>query len=114
VSDERAQPYQNLTTTQVKAMLDRGETFRFIDVREADEYAVARIEGSELLPLSQAPTWIPTLKPDETIVFFCHSGFRSQQIASYLARQQGFTNAANMLGGIDDWSIRVDPTVPRY
>src|SRR5262245_57934809 len=105
--------YQNLTTAQVKAKLDRGDTFRLIDVREDEEHAITRIEGAELLPLSRAQEWLSELSPDEELVFFCHVGGRSQQVASYLA-QRGFTNVANMLGGIEDWSLRIDPTVPRY
>jgi adenylyltransferase/sulfurtransferase len=106
--------YQNLTTTQVKEKLDRGDTFRLIDVREEDEHATAHIDGAELLPLSRAREWLTQLAPDEELVFFCHVGGRSQQVASYLAYQHGFTNVANMLGGIDDWSLRIDPTIPRY
>jgi adenylyltransferase/sulfurtransferase len=106
--------YQNLTTAQVKEKLDRGDQFRLVDVREQNEYDIARIEGAELLPLSRAQEWIETLPADQEIVFFCHIGGRSQQVASYLANQRGFTNVANMLGGIDDWSLRIDPTVPRY
>jgi rhodanese-related sulfurtransferase len=106
--------FENLTVVQVKEKLDRGDHFRLIDVREPDEHALARIDGSELLPLSRAQEWIETLSPDETIVFFCHIGGRSQQVASFLAHQRGFTNVANMLGGIDDWSLRIDSSVPRY
>lgn len=106
--------YRNLTTADVKAMLDQGASFRLIDVREPNEHAIARIEGAELLPLSQHDQWIDTLPRDVELVFFCHSGFRSQQIAGHLASRHGFTNVANMLGGIDDWSMRVDSSVPRY
>jgi rhodanese-related sulfurtransferase len=106
--------YKNLTTAEVKQKIDRGDTFRLIDVREPGEYATARIEGAELLPLSNAQRWIQTLSPDEEIVVFCHHGGRSQQVASYLASQLGFANVANMVGGIDDWSRRIDRTVPRY
>lgn len=106
--------FRNLTAAEVKEKLDRGDVFRLIDVREADEHAVARIDGAELLPLSSANTWIETLVPDEELVFFCHTGFRSQQIAGYLTHQRGFANVANMLGGIDDWSMQIDPSVSRY
>lgn len=106
--------YQNLTTTQVKEKLERGERFRLIDVREPDEHTVAHIEGAELLPLSRAQEWIETLPRDEELVFFCHRGGRSQQVASYLASRPGFANVANMLGGIEDWSLRIDPSIPRY
>jgi len=110
----RKPSYQNLTTAQVKEKLDRGDTFRLIDVREPGEHTIARIEGAELLPLSHAQRWIETLSPDEEIVVFCHHGGRSQQVASYLAAQRGFAHVANMIGGIEDWSLRIDPTVPRY
>jgi rhodanese-related sulfurtransferase len=106
--------YQNLTTAQVKEKLERGEHFRLIDVREPHEHTLAHIEGAELLPLSQAQEWIETLPRDQELVFFCHLGSRSQQVASYLANQRGYTNVANMLGGIEDWSRRIDPSIPRY
>jgi adenylyltransferase/sulfurtransferase len=106
--------YQNLTVAQVKAKLDRGDSFRLIDVREPQEHAVARIEGAELLPMSRAAEWADTLEADEEIVFFCHHGMRSAQVAHFFARQRGFANVANMSGGIDEWAARVDPNVPRY
>jgi rhodanese-related sulfurtransferase len=114
MAPQRTPAYQNLTTTDVKAKLDRGERFRLIDVREPSEHAIAHIAGAELLPLSRAAEWIETLPRDEEIVFFCHVGGRSAQIAGYLTNQDGFTQVANMLGGIDDWSARIDSSVPRY
>ncbi|ABU57849.1 Rhodanese domain protein [Roseiflexus castenholzii DSM 13941] len=107
-------PYLDLTTDQVKAKLDRGDPFRFIDVREPEEYAIARIEGAELLPLSRAAEWIGTLDPGQEYVFFCHHGQRSAYVAAYVASNLGFTRVANMTGGIEEWSLRIDPSVPRY
>lgn len=106
--------YKNLSTDDVKARLDRGDPFRLIDVREPEEYAVARIEGAELLPLSRAQEWIPTLLPDEDLVVMCHHGSRSLQVVRHLAMRMGFTNVANMVGGIEEWAIRIDSNVPRY
>ena len=106
--------YQNLTPAEVKAKLDRGDAFRLIDVREPHEYAYARIEGSELLPLSRAQEWVGDLPDDQELVFMCHHGSRSAQVAGYLASQRGLANVANMLGGIDEWSRLIDPGVPRY
>ena len=110
----RQTAFRNLTPTQVKEQLDRGDPIRLIDVREPHEHAIAHIEGAELLPLSRAQEWVETLSPDEDIVFFCHIGGRSHQVASFLATQRGFTNVANMLGGIDDWSLQIDTNVLRY
>lgn len=74
---------------------------------------MVQIEGAELLPLSLAAEWIGTLPQDEELVFFCHHGGRSQQVAQYLGAQ-GYTNVANMLGGIDEWARRIDPSLSRY
>jgi adenylyltransferase/sulfurtransferase len=106
--------YQNLTPAEVKSRLDRGDAFRLIDVREPHEYAYARIEGSELLPLSRAQEWVGALPGDQELVFMCHHGSRSAQVAGYLASQRGMANVANMLGGIEEWSRLIDPDVPRY
>jgi len=106
--------YQNITPAEVKAKLDRGDTFRLIDVREPHEHALARIEGAELLPLSQAQQWIETVPGDQEVVIFCHHGGRSAQVADFLASQRGHRNVSNMVGGINEWSARVDPSVPRY
>jgi rhodanese-related sulfurtransferase len=106
--------YQNLTVSEVKQKLDRGDSFRFVDVREPHEHALARIEGAELLPLSQAQEWIATVPQDQEVVFFCHLGARSAQVANFLAAQRGYRNVANMLGGINEWSMRIDPEIPRY
>lgn len=107
-------PYLDLTTDQVKAKLDCGESFRFVDVREPEEYTIARIEGAELLPLSRAAEWIGTLDPTHEYVFFCHHGHRSAYVAGYITSKLGFARVANMTGGIEEWSLRIDPSVPRY
>lgn len=106
--------YRNVTTSDVKAMIDRGDRIRLIDVREPEEHTIARIEGAELMPLSRAREWIGDLPRDQEIIFFCHHGGRSQQIASYAASQLGYEHTANMVGGIEEWSLRIDPSVPRY
>jgi adenylyltransferase/sulfurtransferase len=106
--------YQDFTTAQVKEKLDRGDAFRLIDVREPYEHAIAQIAGAELLPLSRAHEWIETLPQDQELVFFCHHGMRSAQVAGFLAGQRGFATVANMLGGIEEWARLIDPKVPRY
>src|SRR5690349_16937640 len=106
--------YENITPAQVKEKLDCGDSFRLIDVREPHEYAHARIEGAELLPLSRAQEWAGELTDDQELVIMCHHGSRSAQVAGFLAGQRGLKNIANMVGGIDEWSRLIDPSVPRY
>jgi rhodanese-related sulfurtransferase len=95
--------------------LDAGGDFLLIDCRELDEHATARIEGSRLLPMSEIAARIGELEPfrDHEIVVHCHHGGRSRRVANWL-REQGFPRAQSMDGGIDRWSIEIDPRVPRY
>ena len=88
---------------------------RLIDVREADEFEIARIAGAELLPLSQWPALaVEKLRdPAQPLLIQCHHGGRSGQASAYLLRN-GFTDVTNVAGGIDAWSQEIDPSVPRY
>ncbi len=99
--------------TEVKAKLDRGETFQFIDVREPYEYQIARIPGAKLIPLGDLPKRLNELDPDTELVAHCRSGARSQKAVDLL-KQNGFRKARNMTGGILAWSDKVDPSVPKY
>ncbi len=114
MNESQEMPFATLSAEEVHTKLNRGDVFRLIDVREPHEHQVASIKGAELLPLSRHQEWIHTLPHDVELVFFCHAGFRSHQIAHFLATQMNYTNVAHMAGGIDDWSVRVDPAVPRY
>jgi len=101
---------------EVRRRLQDGEALSLIDVREADEFSLARIDGSELLPMNTIPANLALLerKADETaLIVFCHHGVRSLQVVSWL-RRQGIENCQSLTGGIDLWSLVVDPQVPRY
>jgi rhodanese-related sulfurtransferase len=84
-----------------------------VDVREPWEFDCCRIENSFPVPLSQLPAKRAELPADRDLVLVCHHGNRSQQAAMWLARN-GFPNVHNLRGGIEAWSLEVDPTVPRY
>ena len=84
-----------------------------IDCREANEWGFCRIEGAQHIPMSEIRTRYQELTPTERIVVYCHHGMRSQAVAEFLTRQQ-FSQVANLVGGIDAWSLHVDPQVPRY
>lgn len=106
--------YGVITVEELKAKQDANEQFRLIDVREPSEFQVAKIAGSDLKPLGQIANWANELTDkDEEIVLHCHHGMRSDRACQYLAAQ-GFTNVKNLLGGIDEWSLKIDPSVPRY
>lgn len=87
---------------------------RLIDVREPWEFEAARIEGSVLMPMGDVPARAhQELDPDERLLVVCHHGQRSLNVAVWL-RNQGFEQAQSVAGGIDAWSLAVDPSVGRY
>lgn len=90
------------------------EDFLLLDCREQDEHDLVRIEGAQLLPMSEISQRVGELAPhkDRPIVVFCHHGGRSLRVASWL-RSQGY-QAQNMEGGIDAWAAEIDPSLPRY
>jgi rhodanese-related sulfurtransferase len=105
-----------ITPSEVKRRLDAGEKLHLIDVREPHEFAAARIEGGELIPMRQVPGELQALeaRADEApLIVFCHHGVRSLNVVNWL-RAQGVEECQSMAGGIDAWSLMVDPTVPRY
>ncbi|MCC6858408.1 MAG: rhodanese [Bryobacterales bacterium] len=103
-----------LTPQEVKRRLDAGEPLRLIDVREPDEFALARIDGAELVPLRTVGRAVNGLREERRpLIVFCHHGLRSLQVVSWL-RQRGLGNCFSMEGGIDRWSLEIDPSVPRY
>ena len=103
---------RQLSAPELKAMIDSGTPFEFVDVRTDQERAIAAIEGSRLLDKAYYDHLL-TLDRDTAIVFQCHHGIRSQGAAQYCLRE-GFRNLYNLRGGIDEWSLVVEPSVPRY
>jgi rhodanese-related sulfurtransferase len=97
----------------VKLMLDAGQDFLFVDVREPDELLLARLEGTKNIPLRTLPENIVDLQQGKRVVFMCHGGVRSTNAALW-ARKQGVLEAFSMRGGIEAWALEVDTSVPRY
>ena len=107
-------PAIEIDPIEVKRRLDAGEKIRMVDVREPFEHQQAHIAGAELIPMRSVPQALESLRAGTAqLVLFCHHGMRSLQVAEWL-RRQGFDDAVSMAGGIDRWSLEVDPTVQRY
>ena len=113
-----SQPLSQISVEQLAARLTEApEELQLIDVREEQEIAIARLDGFENLPLSEFTEWSDQIHARfdsnaETFVL-CHHGVRSAQMCQWLMNQ-GFTNVKNIVGGIDAYSILVDPSIPRY
>lgn len=105
-------PVQQISAPALKAMIEAGDPFEFVDVRTDWERDIATIAGARLLDQSYHDHLLG-LERDTPIVFQCHHGIRSQSAAEYF-RGQGFRRLYNLIGGIDAWSKQVDPSVPLY
>ena len=90
-----------------------GEQFLLVDVREPWEYDTCRIEGAKLIPMRSIPANLQQLDVDHDVICYCHHGQRSLDVAAWL-RAQGVETAQSLAGGIDRWSLEIDPSVPRY
>ena len=94
-----------------------GERPLVLDVREPVEWQFAPVapEGVQLVRISmgEIPSRLQELDPERPVACLCHHGVRSMQVAMYLARQ-GFSQVANIAGGIDLWSQELDPGIARY
>ncbi len=105
-----------IAPAEVKLLLDAGAKLALVDVREPMEFQIARIAGAELIPMADIPAALPhleSLADDAKLVVFCHHGVRSLGVVNWL-RSQGVEDCASMAGGIDRWSLEVDPSIPRY
>jgi adenylyltransferase/sulfurtransferase len=101
------------TVQDLAAWLDADRAVEIIDVREPHEAQICHLEGSRLIPLRQLQERLGELDPKALTVVHCHHGPRSSHAVEFL-RGQGFSSVTNLEGGIDAWSLAIDPSIPRY
>ncbi|MGN6368418.1 MAG: rhodanese-like domain-containing protein [Phycisphaerae bacterium] len=109
-------PEWEVHPAQVKECLQTPAKPTLLDIRRPDEFEKAHIDGALFIPMHELQARLEkelTSLKDQPLVVFCHHGARSLRVA-YFLRQQGFTNVHSMAGGIDAWSLIIDPAVPRY
>lgn len=104
---------REISVEELKARRDRGENPLVLDVREAWELQLASIPGVVHVPMNQVPARLAEFARDTETIVMCHAGGRSMRVAQYLSNQ-GFSNVANLTGGIAAWSATIDATVPQY
>lgn len=104
-----------ITPQETREILASREDILLLDCRTPQEHAIARIDGERLVPMDSVPERLDELEAfrSSPVVVYCHSGRRSLTVARFL-REQGFTDVRSMAGGIDRWSVEIDPNVPRY
>ncbi len=105
----------SISPSSLREAIDAGEV-ALVDCREPAEHQIAHIAGSVLIPMNTVPMQlqqIETLAEAKRVVVYCHHGMRSMSVVEWL-RKQGVENCQSLSGGIDSWSLQVDPAVPRY
>lgn len=101
-----------ITVAELKARLDAQEPTYLVDVRQPWEHEVAALPDSVLIPLPELPSHLDEIDPPAgaLVVVYCHHGVRSLSGAALLAQH----GAVSLAGGIEAWSLHIDPGVPRY
>ena len=104
-----------MTVTELKERLDRGDQLTIIDVREPFEWDIGNLgsHGARLIPLGEIEDRADEIDPNDEVVLQCRSGARSAQALSIL-REKGYSRLWNLKGGILAWADQVDPSIPRY
>ena len=108
------QKMEEITATELKQRLDRGDDIQIIDVREPNEYEIARIPDSTLIPLGQVTNRLGEIDQSRETVVHCKMGGRSAKAIEALKRAGYTGRLINLKGGITAWSNEVDPSVPKY
>lgn len=101
-----------MSVQELKILQTSDESFYLFDVREEWERKIAQIADSRILN-EKTVKFIGDLERDSLMVFQCRTGSRSQSAAEYF-QKQGFTRVFNLAGGIDAWSLEIDPEIVRY
>ena len=108
-------PIREISVEELTQAIDGDDPPVLLDVRTEAEHAIARLEPSTLLPLHELQGRLDEIAPwkDRPVVVYCHHGVRSKSGAAILTAA-GFADVVSLRGGIDAWSTRIDPKVPRY
>src|ERR1700741_3718675 len=112
IVDDAKQRVREVTVNDVKAMLDRGEKFVLVDVREESEFAKDHLPGAIHLGKGVIERDIEQKVPDTgaPFILYCGGGYRSALAADNL-QKMGYTNVLSMDGGYRVWRERGDPLV---
>ncbi len=101
---------KEISVTELKELIDKGENFQLIDVREPGEFQAANL-GGELIPLATVPQNVEKFSKDKMVVVHCRSGKRSGDAIRFLETNFGYTNLYNLKGGILAYKAEIDPSL---
>ncbi len=113
-STQKQEQLEEITATDLKRRIDKGDNIQIIDVREPNEYEIARIPGTNLIPLAYVTNRMDEIDPSKETVVHCKMGGRSAKAIAALKRAGFPGRLINLKGGITAWSDEVDQSVPKY
>jgi rhodanese-related sulfurtransferase len=113
LAGQEADRKMEISPSEIAKRLQRGEQIPLLDVRSREEWDAVHIDGSVFFTQELMQKILSEWPREREFVFYCHHGLRSLDAASFFAGH-GFQNARTMTGGIDAWSVEVDPALPRY
>lgn len=90
-----------------------GRPLVLVDCREPWEHEIVHLPDAVLIPLGQLALRADEVPRTGEVIVYCHHGVRSRRGAAIL-RHLGLTSARSLAGGIDEWSLSIDPSLPRY
>jgi adenylyltransferase/sulfurtransferase len=102
-----------ISVSELKERMDRGEKPYLLDIREPHERTIAKLDDDKHIPMNDIPARMAELDQSREMVVYCRSGGRSSSVCSYL-RQQGFSKVINLSGGILAWADQIDPKIKKY
>jgi rhodanese-related sulfurtransferase len=106
------EPYAEVLPEHLADRLGADGAPALLDVREPWEHALCALPGARLIPMEEIPARLGEVERDRDVVVYCHHGIRSAAVVQWL-RGLGIP-AVNLVGGIDAWALRIDPTLRRY
>lgn len=104
---------EQISVEELKKLRKISKPLLLLDVREDWEVEICKIEGSTHIPMAELFEKCDQLPKDKAIIVICHHGIRSLQVTQWL-RRNGFKNAFNMAGGVDEWAVKIDKKMQKY
>lgn len=105
---------EQITSTELKQRMDKGDDIQVVDVREDYEVAMGQIPNAVHIPLGQILNRTDEIDPTRETVVYCKMGGRSARAIDALQRSGFSGKLINLQGGIIGWSNEVDPSIPKY
>jgi rhodanese-related sulfurtransferase len=113
IASDAADRAMQIEPIELANRIARKDKVQLLDVRTREEYEAVKIDGAELFTQDLMPKILTEWSRDNLLVIYDHQGTRSLDAAAYF-QGHGFDNVKSLRGGIDAWSVEVDPKLPRY